>query len=271
MSVIATASVVSAGVSYAVGANDVSNAMGTSVGSGALSRRAALVLAGVMEAFGVLLIGRLVSDTIRFGIVQPAPAPQAAFLFVLGMLATLIASFVWLLVATLLSWPVSTTHTIVSDWGAVGVASSLTAAASGGGHCGIWAAGERHGGRQQDHNVQHSGALSPNWAPRDSRGLHRRRQISWIVSPVLGVVCGFAYVYRRARARLCVFVCALLTPQQRVLVHSHFSVGIAARPREQRVGVPAHGGADGGHRCGVCACRRVQDCLWLCVTHLLAL
>jgi phosphate/sulfate permease len=76
--------VAGAALSYAVGANDVSNSMGTSVGSEALTKRGALVIASIFEAGGVLLIGRLVSDTIRFSIVDPAQHGDSPFLFMLG-------------------------------------------------------------------------------------------------------------------------------------------------------------------------------------------
>lgn len=87
--------------------------MGTSVGAKALNIRSALILAGIMEFAGVLLIGRVVSESIGRSFVDIALWPDQ-FLFVLGMAATLLASFLWLLIATLLSLPVSTTHTIVS-------------------------------------------------------------------------------------------------------------------------------------------------------------
>ncbi|MDP6601756.1 MAG: anion permease [Phycisphaerales bacterium] len=100
-------------MAWNIGANDVANAMGTSVGSGALTLRRAVLVAAVLEFAGAFLVGSHVSDTVRKGIVDPvifAGDPQA---FVLGMLAALLAAGVWLQTASYFGWPVSTTHSIV--------------------------------------------------------------------------------------------------------------------------------------------------------------
>ena len=100
-------------MAWNIGANDVANAMGTSVGSGALTFRNAVIIAAILEFAGAFLVGSHVSDTVRKGIVDPmlfAGDPQA---FVLGMLSALLAAGVWLQIATMFGWPVSTTHSIV--------------------------------------------------------------------------------------------------------------------------------------------------------------
>ena len=100
-------------MAWNIGANDVANAMGTSVGSGALTFKRAVILAAILEFAGAFLVGSHVSDTVRKGIVDPmlfAGDPQA---FVLGMLSALLAAGVWLQIATYFGWPVSTTHSIV--------------------------------------------------------------------------------------------------------------------------------------------------------------
>lgn len=100
-------------MAWNIGANDVANAMGTSVGSGALTFKRAVIIAAILEFTGAFLVGTDVSDTVRQGIVDPmlfAGDPQA---FVLGMLSALLAAGVWLQIATVFGWPVSTTHSIV--------------------------------------------------------------------------------------------------------------------------------------------------------------
>lgn len=100
-------------MAWGIGANDVSNAMGTSVGSKALTIRQALIIASIFEFLGSFLAGSEVTSTIRKGIIDPAILQNAPDVFVLGMLASLLSSGVWLLIASLFGWPVSTTHTIV--------------------------------------------------------------------------------------------------------------------------------------------------------------
>jgi len=99
-------------MTWGVGANDVANAMGTSVGSGAITVKKAILIAAVFEFAGAVLAGGHVTSTIRQGIINAdsVPAPQV---LVLGMLASLLAAAIWLMVASWVGWPVSTTHTIV--------------------------------------------------------------------------------------------------------------------------------------------------------------
>jgi len=100
-------------MAWNIGANDVANAMGTSVGSHAVSLKQAVLLAGVFEFAGAFLVGGHVTDTVRKGIVSPAIFQGNADLFVLGMLSALLASGIWLNLSTALGLPVSTTHSIV--------------------------------------------------------------------------------------------------------------------------------------------------------------
>ena len=100
-------------MAWNIGANDVANAMGTSVGSGALTFKRAVILAAILEFAGAFFVGSHVSDTVRKGIVDPmlfSGDPQA---FVLGMLSALLAAGLWLQIASYFGWPVSTTHSIV--------------------------------------------------------------------------------------------------------------------------------------------------------------
>ena len=100
-------------MAWGVGANDVANAMGTSVGAKAITIKQAIVIAMVFEFAGAYLAGGEVTSTIRKGIVDPEALADTPELFVYGMLAALLAAGTWLLVATAFGWPVSTTHSIV--------------------------------------------------------------------------------------------------------------------------------------------------------------
>lgn len=100
-------------MSWAIGANDVANAMGTTVGSKVLSLRQAILLAALFEALGALLASGQVTNTIRSGLFDVYLFSDTPILLVLGMLGSLLAAATWLLLATLYGWPVSTTHSIV--------------------------------------------------------------------------------------------------------------------------------------------------------------
>jgi PiT family inorganic phosphate transporter len=100
-------------MAWNIGANDVANAMGTSVGSHAITLKQAVMLAAAFEFAGAFLVGGHVTDTVRKGIVSPAVFQGQPELFVLGMLAALLAAGVWLHLATFLGLPVSTTHSII--------------------------------------------------------------------------------------------------------------------------------------------------------------
>lgn len=100
-------------MAWGVGANDVANAMGTSVGSKAITIRQAILIAVVFEFLGAWLAGGQVTNTIRKGIIDPALLSDDPQLLIYGMLASLLAAGVWLFIASMRGWPVSTTHSIV--------------------------------------------------------------------------------------------------------------------------------------------------------------
>ena len=100
-------------MAFSIGANDVANAMGTSVGSRALTIRQAVLVAAVFEFAGAFLAGGHVTKTIRNGILDPVMMAADLDATVYGMLAALTAAGTWLLIASRLGWPVSTTHSIV--------------------------------------------------------------------------------------------------------------------------------------------------------------
>jgi inorganic phosphate transporter, PiT family len=96
-----------------IGANDVANAMGTSVGSKALTFKQAILIAAVAEFLGAFLVGGEVSDTIRKGMLDPTVFEAVPYHLVYGMISALLAAALWLHIASYLGWPVSTTHSIV--------------------------------------------------------------------------------------------------------------------------------------------------------------
>ncbi|HEY5665303.1 MAG TPA: inorganic phosphate transporter [Gammaproteobacteria bacterium] len=135
-------------MAWGIGANDVANAMATSIGSGALTIRKAIIVAAIFEFAGAVLAGGEVTSTIRSGIIEASYVVDEPELLVYGMLAALLSAAVWLLAASRQGWPVSTTHSIVGaivgfaivafgvasvEWGQVGtiviswVVSPLTA------------------------------------------------------------------------------------------------------------------------------------------------
>jgi PiT family inorganic phosphate transporter len=136
-------------MTWGIGANDVANAMGTSVGSRAITVKQAIIIAAVFEFAGAFIAGGNVTSTIRKGIVDPSSIANQPEILVFGMLAALLAAAVWLMIASWRGWPVSTTHSIVGalvgfalagigtdavHWGKIGqiVASWLISPALGG-------------------------------------------------------------------------------------------------------------------------------------------
>lgn len=111
-------------MAWGIGANDVANAMGTSVGSKAITIKQAILIAIIFEFAGAYLAGGAVTDTIRKGIIDPAFFKGQEELLVYGMMSALLAAGTWLLIASMKGWPVSTTHSIVGaivGFAAVGV------------------------------------------------------------------------------------------------------------------------------------------------------
>lgn len=143
-------------MAWGVGANDVANAMGTSVGSKALTIRQAIIIATFFEFIGAFFAGGEVTDTIRKGLLDLNSVDVNADMLILGMLASLLAAATWLIVASRFGWPVSTSHTIVGA--IVGFAAF------------------------------HLGLDMVDW---DKMG---HIAISWVVSPFLGGLIAFALI-----------------------------------------------------------------------------
>ncbi|OJH74678.1 Low-affinity inorganic phosphate transporter 1 [Vibrio vulnificus] len=96
-----------------IGANDVANAMGTSVGSKALTVKQAIIIAMIFEFAGAYLAGGEVTDTIRKGVIETSLFAHQPDVLVFGMMSALLAAGTWLLLASYMGWPVSTTHSII--------------------------------------------------------------------------------------------------------------------------------------------------------------
>ena len=111
-------------MAWGIGANDVANAMGTSVGARALTLFQAILVACIFEFAGAYLAGGEVTSTIRKGIIDPTILSGSPDLLVYGMLSALLAAGTWLSIASYFGWPVSTTHSIVGSivgFAAVGI------------------------------------------------------------------------------------------------------------------------------------------------------
>ncbi len=152
-SFIAIAVIFSLLMTWGIGANDVANALGTSVGSGAITVRTAIIIAAIFEFLGAAFAGGHVTRTIRKGIIDPTAIVDQPEILVFGMLAALLATAIWLALASLKGWPVSTTHSIVGALVGFGIA-------------GI-------------------GIEAVNW------GKISQIAASWVISPVVGGVLAF--------------------------------------------------------------------------------
>lgn len=113
-------------VAWNLGANDVANAMGTSVGSKAVTLRQALIIAGVLEFTGAVLFGHEVSETLATEIVNPELFAAEPQVLLIGMFSVLLAAGLWLQIATSRGFPVSSSHAVVGaiagfSWVAAGV------------------------------------------------------------------------------------------------------------------------------------------------------
>ncbi|MGF1757918.1 inorganic phosphate transporter [Photobacterium sagamiensis] len=100
-------------MAFGIGANDVANAMGTSVGSKALTVKQAIIIAMIFEFAGAYLAGGEVTDTIRKGVIDMSFYTAQPEVLVYGMMSALLAAGTWLLLASYMGWPVSTTHSII--------------------------------------------------------------------------------------------------------------------------------------------------------------
>lgn len=173
-------------MAWNMGASDVANAMGTSVGSGALTLRRALVVAAALEFCGAFFFGSHVSSTIQEGILNIGVYQEQPLTVVYGMLAALLAAGAWLQIASYFGWPVSTTHSIV---GAI-IGFAL---ASGGVHAVQWP------------TVFFIGS-------------------SWVLSPILGGL--FAFIAFSAMRRFIFYSASPLQTAKKIFPYIVFSIAI---------------------------------------------
>lgn len=111
--ILAVATLFCCYMAWNIGANDIANAMGTSVGSKALTLKGAVLVAAIFEFSGSVFVGSRVTDTIRRGMVDTAIFAGDPMTLVYGMMAAILAAAIWLNIATKYGFPVSTTHSIV--------------------------------------------------------------------------------------------------------------------------------------------------------------
>ncbi len=109
-------------MAWNIGANDVANAMGTSVGSRALTYRNAIIVAAVFEFLGAFLVGSHVTSTIQSKILEVSFFEGREIDLALGMMAALVSAGLWLQIATWRGWPASTTHSILGSLFGLGLA-----------------------------------------------------------------------------------------------------------------------------------------------------
>lgn len=146
-------------MAFNIGGNDVANSFGTSVGAGTLTMKQALVVAAVFEVSGAVLAGGSVTETVRSGIVDLEGMSLDPLAFALIMMSALLGAAVWLLLATRMGWPVSTTHAIIG--GIVGAAVTTGLVTGTGGFAMV------------------------QW------GEIGKIAVSWILSPLLGGIASF--------------------------------------------------------------------------------
>ncbi len=126
---LVVAALIGAYMAMGIGANDVANNVGPSVGSGALTMTGAVIIAAIFEAAGALIAGGEVVGTIKSGIINPEMVADPRN-FIWLMTAALLAGALWLNLATVLGAPVSTTHSIVGGVLGAGLAAGGLAIAN---------------------------------------------------------------------------------------------------------------------------------------------
>jgi PiT family inorganic phosphate transporter len=121
MTLIILAFIVGFGMAYSIGANDVANSMSTAVGAKAITPKQAVLIASILEFLGAVLFGSHVTKTIAKGIVNLEMINDSNYILI-GAFSALIASTIWILLATYWGMPVSTTHSVVGGMVGFGLA-----------------------------------------------------------------------------------------------------------------------------------------------------
>lgn len=160
-------------MAFNIGGNDVANSFGTSVGAGTLTMKQALIVAAIFEVGGAVIAGGEVTDTVKSGIVDLDAVHLVPMDFAFIMMSALLGAALWLLVATKMGWPVSTTHAIVG--GIVGAAVTLGFVS---------------------HNTDGSPWAMVKWSEIGNI------VISWFLSPVLGGIAAYGLFWAIKRTVL---------------------------------------------------------------------
>lgn len=125
--IIVIAAIFGAYMALNIGANDVANNMGPAVGANALTMGGAIIIAAICESAGALLAGADVVSTIATGIISPESLTDPN-IFVWAMMSALLASALWVNLATWIGAPVSTTHAVVGGVVGAGIGAAGFAA-----------------------------------------------------------------------------------------------------------------------------------------------
>ena len=175
--------IVSAGLSaffaaYGIGANDLANVFGTSVGSKSLTVKQAIVLASIFEFSGAVLMGSNVNKTIRKGIADPGCFSDNPGLMIYGMTVVTLCVGIWLVLASYFEMPVSTTHSCIG--GIIGMTLM-----SRGHRCVIW---------NYSKNDYGNGTVNMGWENFPWLDGVSEIVVSWIISPIASGICA-AFIY----------------------------------------------------------------------------
>lgn len=175
--------IVSAGLcaffaAYGIGANDLANVFGTSVGSKSLSVRQAIILASIFEFSGAVLMGSNVNKTIRKGIADPGCFADNPGLMIYGMTIVTLSVGIWLVLASYFEMPVSTTHSCIG--GIIGMTLM-----SRGHRCVIW---------NYSKNDYGNGTVNMGWDSFPWLDGVSEIAISWVISPIASGICA-AFIY----------------------------------------------------------------------------
>ncbi|KAL1961409.1 hypothetical protein VTO42DRAFT_137 [Malbranchea cinnamomea] len=124
--ILAIISIAFCASSFGNGANDVANSYATSVAARTLTMPQVGVLSMITEFVGAVALGARVTDTIKNGIIDISRFDAKPATIMLAMGCAEVGSAFWLLLATRLGFPVSTTQTIVGALIGVGFASEAS-------------------------------------------------------------------------------------------------------------------------------------------------
>lgn len=150
--IIGGASAIGFYMAWSIGSNDVANSMATAVGAKAITFKQAVLIAGILNFVGAVLLGPHVAETIKGKIVNTEMIADPQILL-LGFVASLLAAAIWITLSTWKSMPVSTTHAIIGALMGFGIIAG--------------------------------GMSSVNWGKVSSVAA------SWVLSPVVGCILAF--------------------------------------------------------------------------------